>query len=93
MMRKYASLTAVIVAMFATACTKSSQAPASPSTSTPADVSAAADGSTLKATAPTPQSPINNQQPTSLDVVLTLANASEKYGGSISTNYRLQVLN
>ena len=93
MMRKYAALTAVAVAMFATACTKGSEAPASPSTSVPADASAAADGSTLKATAPTPQSPINNQQPSSLDVVLTVGNVTAKYGGTISPTYRFEVFN
>lgn len=92
MMRKYASLTAVVVAVLASACTKGSQAPASPTTSAATDVSAAADGSTLKVTAPTLQSPINNQQPSTLDVVLTLGNASGKYG-SVTPTYRFQVFN
>ena len=92
-MRKIASLTTVAVAIFATACTRNAQPSASPNSSSPTAASAAADGSTLKATAPTPQSPVNGQQPSSLDVVLTLANATTKYADGIATTYRIQVLN
>lgn len=93
MMRKFASLTAVAVAIFATACTRNAQPSASPNASSPTAASAAADGSTLKATAPTPQSPANGQQPSSLDVVLTLVNATTKYADGIAPTYRIQVLN
>ena len=93
MMRKYASVTAVALAVFASACTKSSQPPASPSSSAVTDTSAAADGSTLKATAPTAQSPINNQQPSVLEVVLTVANSSAKFAAGVSPTYRFQVFN
>ena len=90
---KFASLTAVAFALFATACTKSAQPSASPNSSSPTAASAAADGTTLKATAPTPQSPANGQQPSSLDVVLTLANSTTKYADGIAATYRIQVLN
>ncbi|MGE3956252.1 MAG: hypothetical protein AB7H96_05990 [Vicinamibacterales bacterium] len=93
-MRKYASLTAVALALFTAACSKTSQAPATtPSSAVPSDVAAAADGSTLKATAPTPQSPINNQQPQVLEVVLSVANASAKYADGVNPTYRFQVFN
>ncbi len=93
MMRKFVPFTAVAVAIFATACTKSAQPSASPNSSSPTAASAAADGSTLKSTAPTPQSPANGQQPSSLDVVLTLANAAAKYADGIAPTYRIQVFN
>jgi hypothetical protein len=93
MMRTYASISAIAVAIFASACTKSPQAPASPNASSPTAASAAADGSTLKSTAPTPQSPINGQQPQSLDIVLTLANAAAKYADGLNPTYRFQVYN
>lgn len=93
MMRKFAPLTAVALAVLASACTKSSPTPASPSNSASTPAEAAADGSTLKATAPVPQSPINGQQPQSLDVVLTVTNASAKYASGLAPTYRFQVFN
>ena len=92
-MRKFAPLAAVAVAIFATACSKNAQPSASPNASSPTAASAAADGSTLKSTAPTPQSPANGQQPSSLEVVLTLANSTTKYADGIPATYRIQVLN
>jgi len=92
-MRKFAPLAAVAVAIFATACSKNAQPSASPTASSPTAASAAADGSTLKSTAPTPQSPANGQQPSSLEVVLTLANSTTKYADGIPATYRIQVLN
>ncbi|MEQ1728199.1 MAG: hypothetical protein ABL982_07430 [Vicinamibacterales bacterium] len=92
-MRKFAPLAAVAVAIFATACSKNAQPSASPNASSPTAASAAADGSTLKSTAPTTQSPVNGQQPSSLEVVLTLANATTKYADGIAPTYRIQVFN
>ncbi len=93
MMRKFVPLTAVALAVFATACTKNAQPSASPNASSPTAASAAADGSTLKSTPPTAQSPVNGQQPNSLDVVLTLANSTTKYAVGIAPRYRFQVMN
>lgn len=53
----------------ALACSKSSPSPASPGAAGAVVGEAAADGSTLKVTAPAPQSPVNGAQPQSLTLV------------------------
>ena len=53
----------------ALACSKSSPSPASPGAAGAIVGEAAADGSTLKVTAPAPQSPVNGAQPQSLTLV------------------------
>ena len=50
----------------------------------------APDGSTLKSTAPTPTSPINNGEASSLTPLLTIANAQGKYA-SAQFQYRFEV--
>lgn len=86
----FAALTLFAVA----ACSKSPQAPAtSTNAASPTAASANADGSTLKATAPTPASPVNGQQPQALEVVLTLNNAAAKYAAGMNPTYRFQVFN
>ncbi len=92
MTRKYACF-AVLALVATAACTKSPQATATPDSSSPTAASANADGSTLKANAPSAQSPINGQQPQSLEVVLALNNASAKYAAGINPTYRYQVFN
>ena len=77
----------------AAACSQSPQAPAAPNTSSPTAASANADGSTLKATPPTPQSPINGQQPESLEITLMVSNASGKYSTGLAPTYRFQIFN
>jgi hypothetical protein len=47
----------------AIACSNNSDNPISPSSAQPGAAAAGPSGETLKATAPTPQSPVNNQQP------------------------------
>jgi hypothetical protein len=54
---------------------------------------AAADGSTLKATPPTPQSPVNGVKPDTPQVTLVIANSSMKFGGSLPLMYRFEVYN
>lgn len=91
MKRKSVCLAAL--ALLATAaCSKAPQAPATTTNAaSPTAASANADGSTLKATAPTATSPINGQQPQSLDVVLTVNNSAAKYATGMSPTYRFQV--
>jgi len=62
MHRKFTMCTAAGLLALAIACGKSTQAPTSPSGATQPDASAAADGSTLKATAPTIVSPSGGAQ-------------------------------
>jgi hypothetical protein len=72
-------------------CSKHSQTPASPSSAVPASADAAADGSTLKATAPTIQSPANGAKiENGNPVVLTVGNAAMKFA-SRALQYRFQV--
>src|SRR3954463_14113463 len=84
---------AVLTLAATVACSKSSQPSATTNSASPTSASANADGSTIKATAPTPQSPVNGQQPQSLDIVLTVSNASAKFAGGMSPTYRFQVFN
>jgi hypothetical protein len=73
MARKVLLCAATAAFALALACGKSSQAPTSPSSATLPDSGAAPDGSTLKATAPSPVSPANGQQPDALVLVATKA--------------------
>jgi len=88
---------AVAVALslgLAIACTGHSSAPTSPSTSGPGGVGAAADGSTLKATAPTPISPINGARiPQGSAVLLQVNNSTMPYstGSASALSYRFEV--
>src|SRR5919201_6944576 len=76
----------------AIACSKQQpQSPVSPSAAVDPGTSAAADGSTLKVTAPTPVSPVNNQQPDG-SLVLTATKATGKFA-DIPVSYEFEVFN
>jgi hypothetical protein len=87
-MRKVLLCTAAGVLALALGCGKSSQSPTSPSSAATGAAGAAADGSTLKATAPTPVSPINGTQPDSLVLVATKSQA--KYADA-PLSYQFQI--
>ena len=89
MMRKVLMCTAAAVLATAVACSKSSNNPTSPSTATPSDSGAAADGSTLKASTPSIVSPSGGSQVTD-PVVLTASKSTGKFG-DISPSYQFQV--
>lgn len=91
MERKVLALVGVS-ALVATVLACSSKTPATPAAPAPGST-AAADGSTLKATAPTPQSPVNDQKLQSSQVVLTAAASSTTYAPSAPLQYRFQVFN
>jgi hypothetical protein len=74
-------------------CGKHSSTPSSPSPTTPAESDAAADGSVLKATAPTPQSPINGAKPQDPTVVLVAGNATTKYVTGVQLTYKFEIYN
>ncbi|PWT79875.1 MAG: hypothetical protein C5B57_13145 [Blastocatellia bacterium] len=61
-------------------------APTSPSSSAP-------DGSTLKATPPSPQSPINDQQLTTAQVMLVTGASTAQFADGVPLQYRFQVFN
>jgi hypothetical protein len=76
----------------AIACSKSSETPVSPSSTT--DTSAAAlpaDGSTLKVTAPVPVSPVNNAQPDGT-LVLIASKAQGKFT-NVTPTYEFEIKN
>jgi hypothetical protein len=77
----------------AVACSKSSETPVSPTGAEPGVSEAGPNGETLKATAPTPQSPINNAQPDSL--TLTAGKSSGLFDQSLvpSYSYEFQIMN
>jgi hypothetical protein len=79
----------------AAACSTNSQSPASPSRGAVALESAAPDGSTLKVTAPTPQSPINGAKGNQGEpVTLVIGNSTPTFaGGGIALTYRFEIYN
>jgi hypothetical protein len=83
-----ASATALAAAL---ACSKNPETPVAPSSSQPGASDSLANGSTLKVTAPTPQSPVNNQQPDGL--VLTAAKATSMYGSQTPLSYIFEIKN
>ena len=83
-----ASATVLAVAL---ACSKNAETPTSPSPSQPGTADAAADGSTLKVSAPTPVSPINSQQPDS--VVLTATKSTSSFGSNTPLSYEFEIKN
>jgi hypothetical protein len=87
--KRFVLCSAAALLALAVACSKSSDTPVSPTAATETTSSAAADGSTLKATAPAPTSPVNGAQPDSL--VLTANKAAGKFDTSPSFSYEFEV--
>ena len=78
----------------AIACGRHQAAPVSPTSATPGTSDAAADGTTLKASAPTLQSPINGAQvPPFQQVTLTVGNSTTPFATSAPLSYRFEVVN
>jgi hypothetical protein len=78
-------------ALIAAVAACSSSKPATPVAPTNLGTTSAADGSTLKATAATIQSPLNDQKQTKQEVVLTASPASAQFASGISLQYRFEV--
>lgn len=74
-------------------CGKHSSSPSSPSATTPVDSDSAADGSVLKATPPTPQSPINGAKPSDMSIVLVAGNSTTKFVTGVPLTYRFEIYN
>src|SRR5688572_30037726 len=93
MTRKLWFASSLAVLALTVACGKQSAAPTSPSATAAAAADAAADGSTLKVTAPTPVAPINGVKVESPDgVALFINNASGKFANGLSLRYEFQVV-
>ena len=89
--KKFVLCTSVVVLALAAACSKGSEAPVSPTSAQPNVTEAGPSGETLKATAPTPQSPINNAQPDQLSFTAGKASALFGTGTAASYTYEFQV--
>jgi len=78
----------------AVACSRQEASPVTPSGAPGAatDAATAADGSTLKVTAPTPLSPVNDQAQNGAPT-LTASGSTAKFGTQMPLQYRFQVLN
>lgn len=91
----FVSVVACALAL-AIACGKGSPNPSSPSAVSPASAgtNANADGSLLKATAPTPQSPINNTKVADgQPVTLVVGNATATFAPGVPLAYQFEVFN
>lgn len=86
------STVAALAAMLAlaVACSQQSASPTSPGAQTDASANAAADGSTLKVTAPTPNDPINDKQVND-NPTLTAGASAVRFGNPVALTYRFQV--
>lgn len=83
--KKLLASASAIVLTFAVACSDSAETPVSPSSAQPGGSEAGPSGETLKATAPTPQSPTNNAQPDQL--VFTAGRSTGLFSSSLEGAY------
>jgi len=94
MLRNLVSVTGVTVLLGLTlACTSKSSTPLTPTTPGSATNSTASDGSTLKVTAPTPQSPVNDVKPTTGPAKLIVSPSTAPYLPVVVVQYRFQIFN
>ena len=77
----------------AIACADKPGSPISPSASGTLTTSAAADGSTLKATAPSPVSPVNAQKVDTPQPMLVVTNSTTTFAAGVSLTYRFEIYN
>jgi len=75
------------------ACTSKSSTPLTPNAPTGGGNATASDGSTLKVTAPVPQSPINDQKPQTGPARLSVSASTAPYVPVIAVTYRFQIFN
>jgi hypothetical protein len=83
--KNFVACTAVALLASAVACSNNSETPISPGPAEPGTSQAGPSGETLKATPPSPQSPVNGAQ---LDqIVLTASKASGRFSSAIANSY------
>lgn len=92
MTRKFWLCLAVCALALVVACARQSASPTSPTVIGAGSTGAAPDGSTLKVSAPVPQSPMNAIK---LDLAavptLVITNSTFTYGGTVALTYRFQI--
>src|SRR5215203_6392491 len=77
----------------ALACSKNPNNPASPTSAQPGASEAGPNGETLKATPPSPQSPVNNAQPDSLTLVAAKSTGLFDQSLVPAYSYEFQIMN
>jgi hypothetical protein len=91
-MKRIAVTAAAIALALTLACSKQSPSPTSPGSPATAGDDAAADGSTLKVTAPTPTSPVNDAQMSDTQPTLTASASTPKFDKTLGPlQYRFEV--
>jgi hypothetical protein len=91
--KKALACASAVVLALAVACSKNAETPISPSSAQPGVTEAGPNGETLKASAPTPQSPINNAQPDNLVLTAGKAAGSFDQGLASAYSYEFQIMN
>jgi len=91
--KKYVACAAAALMSVALGCSNDAPTPVSPSGAASGASGAGPAGETLKATAPTPQSPVNNQQPDSLVLVAGKSSPTYSAGSSLSYAYEFEIRN
>lgn len=89
--KKIAACSSAVLLALAVACSKNSETPVSPSGAQPGVSEAGPNGETLKATAPTPQSPVNNAQPDQLVLVSGTSQGTFDQSLVASYSYEFQI--
>lgn len=90
--KKFALCSATAMLAVAVGCSQSPQSPASPAGTPPAGGAAAADGSTLKVSAPSPQSPVNGAQPSTMTFVAGASAPLYQVPSMPALSYEFQIL-
>jgi hypothetical protein len=94
MSRNSVSVTGIAVLLGLTlACTSKSSTPLTPTAPPNGTSGPAADGSTLKVSAPTPQSPVNDQKPSTGPATLVVAPVTAAFVPAVAVQYRFQIFN
>ena len=90
-LRKVNAIVAATAFVVAVGCSSEKTTPVSPSTAATGDASAAADGSTLKVTAPKSVSPQNGEEIRDTTPVFTVTNAQSLFGVPAALEYRFEI--
>ena len=91
--KKFVACAAAALMAVALGCSNDSPTPVSPTGAETGGSTAGPSGETLKATAPTPQSPVSNQQPDSLVLVAGKSSATYPAGGAPTYTYEFEIRN
>lgn len=91
--KKFVACAAVAVMAVALGCSNDSPSPVSPTGAETGGSTAGPAGETLKASAPTPQSPISNQQPDSLVLVAGKSSPTYPVGAQPTYTYEFEIRN